>query len=78
MEADPGTKPIKKTKKNDEKSKNKIIGYKPISSQLFPTVWLRRPFRVNNEMDRFLLDNGYNFLFYIGCFFWLVFLLLTD
>ena len=80
MEADPGTRPL--TKKiiknvNTRKEKQACCG-KPIFGKFFPTVWLRRPLQINNGVDRVLLDSGYNFLLYFGCFFWALFLLLRH
>lgn len=46
------------------------------AGNLFSAFWLRRPVCVNNEMDRFLLDYGCNFLFYLGLLFWSLFLLI--
>lgn len=74
MEADSGTKPLF-IENHDRESKEQICSDKSILGKLFPTVWIRRPFCVNNEVDRILLDNGYSFLFYFGCFFWALFLL---
>jgi hypothetical protein len=47
----------------------------PNDSNVLQPFWVRRAFCVGNEMDRFLLDYGFNFLLPFGAFLWLVFLL---
>jgi hypothetical protein len=43
-------------------------------SDVFQPAWLRRTFRPCNEVDRFLLDYGYHFLFPIGIILWTLYL----
>lgn len=81
MEADPFTKATKKLTKNDELYRRKtqqISCNKSIRRIFFPTVWVRRPFQINHGVDKFILDNGYNILLYIGCIFWALFFLLRN
>ena len=40
---------------------------------VLPTIWIRRPFRYHNEINRFILESGFDFLFYIGIFSWIIF-----
>jgi hypothetical protein len=65
------------TEADKQISPSKIENNKPNVSNFFSTIWLRRPICVNNEVDRFLLDYGFNFLFYIGSFLWLLFLIFS-
>lgn len=52
--------------------KKKIIDNISFSFQFFSSIWIRRYFRTDNEMDRILLDYGFNFLPYIGMFFYVI------
>jgi hypothetical protein len=47
------------------------------ASNIFSAFWIRCLIRSNNEMDRFLLDYGFNFLLYFGSILWLLFLLIS-
>jgi hypothetical protein len=47
------------------------------AGNIFFAFWIRRPFRANNEIDRFLLDYGFNFLLYFGILLWVLFLLIA-
>ena len=42
---------------------------------VFPASGIRCSIFIDNEINRFLLDYGYNFLPYFGLFSWLLFLL---
>ena len=44
-------------------------------SNVFQSTWLRRFIQGSNELDRFLLDYGFNFLPGVSIFFWFIFLL---
>ena len=50
--------------------KKKNINDISFSFQFFSSVWIRRYFCVDNEMDGILLDYGFNFLPYIGMLFY--------
>lgn len=55
----------------------KIANHKPNVGYLFSTFWLRCPIRLDNEIDWFLLDYGFNFLLYLGSLLWMLFLLVS-
>lgn len=64
--------------KDDKQSKvieRKDSNNLPFPLQFFSTIWLRWSVRGNNEMDRFLLDYGLNFLPYIGIILYSVFII---
>jgi len=42
---------------------------------IFLPIWLRPFVQINNELDRFLLDYGFNILPYIGIIIYMLFLL---
>lgn len=76
MEAEPAKSLIKKIT-NDEintREKKQISSYMPFPFFIFPSIWIRCFVPPDNGVDRILLDNGYNFLLYIGGFFWTLFL----
>lgn len=59
---------------NDEEYKQrKNINALSYGKYVFPTIWLRRPFCYCNEINRFILESGFNFLFYIGVISWVIF-----
>lgn len=69
---------IKNDNETDKQVEQGKIEYRVSNvSYLFPTFWIRRAICADNEVDRFLLDYGYNFLFYIGSIFWLIYLLVS-
>ncbi len=47
------------------------------AGNIFSAIWIRRTFRTSNEVDRFLLDYGFNFLLYFGILLWVLFLLIS-
>ena len=47
------------------------------AGNIFSAIWIRRTFRTSNEVDRFLLDYGFNFLLYFGILLWMLFLLIS-
>lgn len=68
--------------KNDNEAdkqiqQKEIADRQPNVGYVFSTFWLRRTFRIDNEVDRFLLDYGFNFLLYFGIFLWCLFLLVS-
>jgi hypothetical protein len=64
----------------DPDSKNKSEKFEQDSNNLFnagyvfPTSGLRCFVLANNEIDRFLLDYGFNFLPFVSLFSWILFL----
>lgn len=51
------------------------VDYNANASYVFLPIWLRSIIQINNELDRFLLDYGFNILPYIGIFFYMLLLL---
>jgi len=49
----------------------------PNNRHIFQSFGFRRFIRSNNEVDRVLLDYGYNFLLPVGTILWIVFFILT-
>ena len=76
MEADPGT-INKKIIINEIITREKKQTCDNVSNlgNVLLTTRLRRDFRYNNEVERFILERGLSFLFYISIFFWSLFLL---
>jgi hypothetical protein len=62
----------------EEKHKEKIGDAKSNTSNVLQSVRVRRSVRVNYEMDRVLLDYGFNFLLPFGVVLWIVFLVITN
>jgi hypothetical protein len=58
--------------------KKKISDVKLSPSNVLQSVGVRRSVRSDNEMDRVLLDYGFNFLLPFGIFLWIVFLVITN
>jgi hypothetical protein len=75
MDSEPYT---QKNTKNEGQTKKQICRNKSSIRKLFSTIWIRRSLCVNNEMDGIILDNRSYFLFYLGCFFWIIFLLFGN
>lgn len=46
----------------------------PDAGNVFQPTWVRCAFQASNELDRFLLDYGFHFLWRCGIFSWIVFL----
>lgn len=64
-----GDKQIKPLERKTKKTGNNMFIFK----QFFSTFWIRCSFSFNNGFDKILLDYGYNFLPYIGCFFYFLY-----
>jgi hypothetical protein len=62
----------------EEKHKEKIGDAESDTGNVLQSVRVRRSVRVNNEMDRVLLDYGFNFLFPFGLFLWIIFLVVSN
>jgi hypothetical protein len=62
----------------EEKHKEKIGDAESDTGNVLQSVRVRRSVRVNNEMDRVLLDYGFNFLLPFGVVLWIVFLVITN
>jgi hypothetical protein len=62
----------------EEKHKEKIGDAESDTSNVLQSVRVRRSVRVNYEVDRVLLDYGFNFLLPFGVFLWIVFLVITN
>ena len=63
--------------KNIKNNKGKVIDNFIIPFQFFSSIWVRCPFSNDNEMDRFLLDYGRNFLPYFGSVFYIIYFITT-
>lgn len=62
----------------EEKYKEKNGYGESYPRNVLQSVRVRRSVRVNNEVDRVLLDYGFNFLLPFGLFLWIVFLVVTN
>jgi hypothetical protein len=60
---------------NSEKSKQNSNDM-PNARHVFPSTGIRCSFFAYNEIDRFLLDYGFNFLPIVSFFSWILFLLI--
>jgi hypothetical protein len=59
---------------NDEPYKQRKISDSKFNfGDVFQSVRVRRSFQRGNDIDRFLLDYGYNFLPYIAIISWIIF-----
>jgi len=61
-------------KKNKKSKQGEAFDTESSFSNVFLAIWLRRPFRYHNEINRFILESGLCFLLYIGILFWIIFL----
>lgn len=62
----------------EEKYKEKNGYGESYPRNVLQSVRVRRSIRHNNEMDRVLLDYGFNFLLPFGVILWVVFLVVTN
>ena len=62
----------------EEKHKEKIGDAESNPRNVLQSVRVRRSVRVNNEVDRVLLDYGFNFLLPFGVVLWIIFLVVTN
>lgn len=62
----------------EEKYKEKNGYGESYPRNVLQSVRVRRSVRSNNEMDRVLLDYGFNFLLPFGVILWVVFLVVTN
>lgn len=62
----------------EEKYKEKNGDGESYPRNVLQSVRVRRSVRSNNEMDRVLLDYGFNFLLPFGVILWVVFLVVTN
>lgn len=60
-------------RKNDTKEKRETGEHIPNFCNVLPTTRIRCSIRVNNEIDRILLDYGYYILLYICPVLWALF-----
>jgi hypothetical protein len=63
---------------SEEKHKKKNGNGESYPRNFLQSVRVRRSVRSNNEMDRVLLDYGFNFLLPFGVILWIVFLVITN
>lgn len=59
---------------NKKKIGNGMLNF----SNIFQPVWIRRSISTNNELDRVLLDYGFNFLLPFGLLLWIVFFIVSN
>lgn len=57
---------------NKQENKKKDPDPLPTFRHVFQPTWFRCPICPDHEMDRVLLDYGYNFLLPISIFFWII------
>lgn len=62
----------------EEKHKEKNGDDESYPRNVLQSVRVRRSVCSNNEMDRVLLDYGFNFLLPFGIILWIVFLVVTN
>lgn len=62
----------------EETHKEKISGSMSNTSHILQSTRVRRTVCSNNEVDRVLLDYGFNFLLPFGVVLWVVFLVVTN
>jgi hypothetical protein len=62
----------------EEKHKEKIGGRMSNTGHVLQSTRVRRSVCTNNEVDRVLLDYGFNFLLPFGVVLWIVFLVVTN
>lgn len=58
---------------NDKRKQTKASECIPHFCDVLPTTRIRCSIRINNEIDRFLLDYGCYILLYLGPVFWALF-----
>ena len=64
-----------KGKKNQIQPKEECEPYSSYDSHFLQPTWVRCTFRPGDEVDRFLLDYGRNFLLPVGILLWCLFLI---
>jgi hypothetical protein len=65
-------------KKQEKSSQGQLGDSLPYVGNVLQPVWVRCPICDDHAVDRFLLDYGRYFLFPVGCFLWVVFLILQK
>ena len=63
---------------SQETHKEKTGDGEPYPRNVLQSVGVRRSVRFDYEVDRVLLDYGFNFLLPFGVFLWIVFLVITN
>lgn len=64
--------------KRQNKNKKKIGYGMSNHGNILQSPWIRCNVRNDNELDRVLLDYGFNFLFPFGLFLWIIFLVISN
>lgn len=63
---------------NTQKFKKKISNDVSDTGNVLQSIRVRRNVRNDNELDRVLLDYGFNFLLPFGTILWVIFLVITN